>query len=90
MNQHSESSSDHGPPSTAVPVDAAIFSRDGTQIGSVKEVREDRFLVAVPMAFDYWLSTRCIATVQDGQVVLGVDIGAVAEYLVDEEGQALG
>ena len=90
MNQHSDPASNQGTPLSAVPIGATIYSRDGTEIGAVKDVREERFLVAVPLAFDYWLSTRCVATIREGQVILGVDIGAVAEYVVDDDGKDLG
>lgn len=90
MNEHTEPAGDQEAPPSAVPIGAAIYSRDGTEIGTVKDVREERFLVAVPQAFDYWLSTRGVAGVREGQVILSVGIGAVAEYLVDEDGKDLG
>jgi hypothetical protein len=36
------------------------MSADGKQLGTVKEVRSDRFLVDVRWAPDYWLGTETI------------------------------
>ncbi|HMO96203.1 MAG TPA: hypothetical protein PKD27_08770 [Tepidiformaceae bacterium] len=46
-----------------------VFTRDGTRLGEVKELRGEYFKVDAPMAPDYWLSLDCIrgggAAVQD-------------------------
>ena len=68
-----------------LPVGAPIYSRDGRRLGTVKEVRGRCFQVDVPLAFDYWLSSRCVAAVWDDQVRLAVDKRAVSDYLVDIE-----
>lgn len=41
-------------------VGARVMTADGKQLGTVKEVRADRFLVDVRWAPDYWLSTDVI------------------------------
>ena len=64
-------------------VGAAIYGRDGRYIGRVKEASERCFLVDVRFAFDYWLSTRAVAAVHDGEVLLGIEKREVGEYLVD-------
>jgi hypothetical protein len=86
MSQQPASADDQGPTVPVVPVGAAIYSRDGVPIGLVKAVRDDQFLVEVRWAFDYWLSTRCVATVAGAQVLLAVDKEAVSDYLVDGAG----
>ena len=70
-------------PTSGVPVGAPVSSRDDQLLGTVKEVRDRCFLVNVRLAFDYWLSSRCVATVGDGHVVLAVDKRQVSDYLVD-------
>ena len=37
-----------------------VFTRDGTRLGEVKELRGEYFKVDAPMAPDYWLSLDCI------------------------------
>ena len=69
-----------------LPVGAPIYSRDNQHLGTVKEARDRCFLVDVRLAFDYWLSRRCVAAVRDGQVVLAVDKREVSQYLVDIDG----
>ena len=66
-----------------LPLGAIISSRDQQRLGTVKEVGDRCFLVNAPLAFDYWLSSRCVATVGDGHVVLAVDKRQVSDYLVD-------
>ena len=68
---------------SGVPVDASIYSRDDQLLGTVKEVRDRCFLVNARLPFDYWLSSRCVAAVGDGHVVLAVDKRQVADYLID-------
>ena len=68
-----------------LPVGMPISSRDGQHLGSVKQVRAQCFLVDVRLAFDYWLSRRCVAAVEGGHVRLAVDKRAVADYLVDAD-----
>jgi hypothetical protein len=79
-----------GDTSPGVTVGVTIASRDGTHIGTVKAVRGERFLVEVRWAFDYWLSTRCVAEVRAGQVILAVDKGDVSDYLIDGDGVDFG
>ncbi len=64
---------------------APVYSRDGQHLGTVKEVRDRCFMVDVRLAFDYWLSSRCVATVRDGHVVLAVAKRQVSDYLVDAD-----
>ena len=64
-------------------VGVAVHTRDGRLLGKVKEVRERCFLIDARLAFDYWLSTRCIATAGDDEVHLHVDKRDVNNFLVD-------
>jgi hypothetical protein len=52
---------------------------------SSKEVRERCFRVNARLAFDYWLSRRCVAAVRDGKVLLATDKRGVADYLVESD-----
>jgi hypothetical protein len=46
--------------STTVVAGARVISADGKQLGVVKDVRVDRFLVDVRWAPDYWLGTETV------------------------------
>ena len=83
MHADHESFQPETPMPATVPVGAPIYSRDDRRLGVVKEVTEHCFLVDARLAFDYWLSTRCVAAVTEGSVRLGVDKRDLGDYLVD-------
>jgi hypothetical protein len=41
-------------------VGAHVFTLDGEELGTVKEIRHDLFKVDAPMRPDYWLRCDCI------------------------------
>ena len=65
-----------------IPLGAIISSRDQQRLGTVKDVGDRCFLVNAPLAFDYWLSSRCVATVRAGHVMLAGDKWQVSDYFV--------
>ena len=46
---------------TTLPTDAPVFTADQQKLGTVRDVRGDRFKVDVSMQPDYWLPFSCIA-----------------------------
>jgi hypothetical protein len=54
----------------AVNVGVRVVSADGKQLGSIKEAREDRFLIDVKWAPDYWLGTETIDNASEDLVQL--------------------
>lgn len=69
----------------AVLIGAPVYTTDGRSLGRVKKVGAECFLVDVRFAFDYWLSSRAIAGLDEGRVQLGIDKRQVADYLVDRD-----
>ncbi len=57
---------------TEVLVGAPVFSFDGYQVGSVKDMSDACFKVNAPMQRDYWLSRDCVASVVGGAVWLSI------------------
>jgi uncharacterized protein YrrD len=39
-----------------------VYSADGEQLGTVKDVQLDAFKVDAPMQPDYWLPMRCVVS----------------------------
>lgn len=63
---------------------ARVVTADGKQIGLVKDVRVDRFLVDVRWAPDYWLGTETVGDVSEDLVQLLVvkeDLGSAKLHL---------
>ena len=67
----------------SLPHGASVVTRDGYKLGRIKESNDRCFLIDVRLAFDYWLSTRAVASVHDGEVDLGIEKREVGRYLVD-------
>jgi hypothetical protein len=63
--------------STAPTAGARVMSADGKQVGMVKEIRADRFLVDVRFAPDYWLGTETVGNVEEDLVQLIITKGAI-------------
>ena len=53
-----------------VKLGARVVTADAQQLGKVKEVREDEFLVDARLAPDYWLGTDIVERVSDEEVRL--------------------
>jgi hypothetical protein len=65
-------------------VRAPVFGSDGHEIGQVKEIRGDRFLVDVRMHPDYWLSMQSVASVRPQGVWLNVTKAHVGDVKTGE------
>jgi hypothetical protein len=61
----------------AVRPGARVVSADGKQLGVVKDAREDRFLVDVRWAPDYWLGVETVDNASEDIVQLFVTKQAV-------------
>lgn len=66
-----------------IPNGAPIYTQDGSQIGSVKEVQGQFIKVDAPMQTDYWLSTEIVRSAAGGQVTLAIDQDRVDDYKLD-------
>ncbi len=60
----------YGPNPEGLAVGLPVYTRGGELLGKVKAVVEDRFKVDRPMRPDTWLTTRAVADVRDGRVIL--------------------
>lgn len=60
-----------------------MFTRDGYELGTVKETRSSAFKVDAPMRTDYWLSIGHIAASATNRVVLAFDKDQLGDYQVD-------
>ena len=70
--------------STTIRIGARVISADGKQLGTVKDFREDRFLVDVRWAPDYWLGVESVDNASDDIVQLSVtkqEIGSAKLHL---------
>lgn len=65
---------------TTLPIDAPVFTADGKQLGTVREVRGDAFKVDVAMQPDYWLPFSSVATAGADGVRLGFSKDQLDEY----------
>jgi uncharacterized protein (TIGR02271 family) len=70
-------------------VAAPVISRDGTQLGTVKEVRGDAFKVDAPMQPDYWLGNQAVQSWDGQQVLLAFDAEHLGDFRVDSPGDGV-
>lgn len=77
---------------SSVHVGARVMSADGKQLGVVKDVRTDRFLVDVRWAPDYWLGTESVDNQSEElvQLILTKDVIGSAKLRQDIAGPGLG
>ena len=61
-------------------VGAPVVGPDGDDLGTVKEVGEQRFKVDAPMQPDYWLDVEVIRSIDDGRVTIGYGPGGRAPH----------
>src|SRR5579884_321825 len=64
-------------------VGAAVVTRDGRDLGRVREVRGDRFKVDAPIQPDYWLPIGRVATATPYRVTLSFDGDLLESAKVD-------
>jgi len=57
-----------------------VYSQDGQELGTVKEVRDQAFKVNTRMAPDYWLPADLVGPASADRVTLTVDRDRVDEY----------
>jgi uncharacterized protein (TIGR02271 family) len=57
-----------------------VFSADGKQLGTVKEVQGSAFKVDAPMKQDYWLPDDAIRSMSGGQLTVGFDQSHLDDY----------
>lgn len=59
---------------------ALVVTADGRDLGRVKEVKEDAFLVDAAMQFDYWLDVSLVKEADLRRVELTLDAGDLGAY----------
>lgn len=62
-----------------------VFTRDGEQLGVVKELRgETHFKIDAPRARDYWLASDLLLESSGRRVTVDFDAGDLEDYKLDE------
>ena len=67
-----------------ITIGAPVCTRDGEELGTVREVRGTAFKVAAPMQPDYWLPTTCLAPDAAGRLVVEAEKARIGDLKVDE------
>lgn len=62
---------------------AGVLTRDGSALGSVKEITARSFKVDAPFHKDYWLPRDCITSCDNNSVVLSLAAASISEYQMD-------
>ena len=75
---------------TQVTIGAPVFTQDGEEVGSVKEVRGRYFKVDVPMAPDYWLPLDAVRGNESGRVTLSANRDRLDGMKVGDPGDDMG
>jgi hypothetical protein len=63
-----------------VPIGAEIFTSDGDNLGTVREIHGPYFKVDVPMQPDYWLPMASISSGAGNRVVLSFPKERLGDY----------
>ncbi len=66
-----------------VAVGWSVFTKDGQELGTVKEIWGGYFRVDAPHHPDYWLQTQAVQASRDGQVTVEFDRDALGDYQVE-------
>ena len=66
---------------------AHVMTADGKQIGTVKDVRDDRFKVDVRWAPDYWLGTETVESAAGDSVQLLITKEAIGSAKLHDVNQ---
>lgn len=62
-----------------------VFTRDGSQLGVVKELNgESHFKVDAPRARDYWVACEMLVEATDGRVTLDFDASDLEAYQLEQ------
>ncbi len=68
---------------------AKVFTRDGAEVGTVKEVGPHFFKVEVSMRPDFWLQNQFIEATWDGGVRMEFDESLLDDYKVSKPEDAV-
>ena len=77
---------DSGPTATTLVPGLHVVTRDGQELGTLKEIAGSFFKVDAPMQRDYWLSSAEIASRQAEEVVLGFEQAKLDEHKLAQPG----
>ncbi|HEY3117699.1 MAG TPA: hypothetical protein VGK54_13230 [Chloroflexota bacterium] len=64
-------------------VGGTVLSQDGQNIGRLKDIRGNGFLVDAPLQPDYWLPTDCILSVADQTIHISIPSDLIGDYTMD-------
>lgn len=67
-------------------VGQAVFTREGRELGTVKECASDAFKVDAPMKRDYWLSIGSVLSLDARGVSMDFDEEQLPAFQLDEPG----
>ena len=67
-----------------------VFTADGKELGRVKAVADEEFLVDAPLARDYWLERSLVQSASDARIELVVTNADLAGYKMDRPHDADG
>lgn len=68
---------------TSINTGAKVFTTDGKELGSVKEVESNAFLVNAPKQFDYWLQSSIVIAASAERVELSISEADLNNYKMD-------
>lgn len=74
---------DHANNTQTLSTGAAVMTKDGARLGSVKEVTAKCFKVDAPFHKDYWLSMDLVETTNDTGIVLELTAAGIADHQMD-------
>src|SRR5690242_6988110 len=60
-----------------------VYSKDGKELGKLKEIRGDAMCLDVPRAFDYWLPAEVVESSSAGRLVIRLNEDDVDDYKLD-------
>jgi hypothetical protein len=62
-----------------------VFTRDGENLGKVRDVRGNCFKVDAPMEPDYWLRRDCVSSTSNQRVTTSFEKSRVDDYKLDDD-----
>ena len=69
------------------PIGTPVYSRDGEQLGTIKEFRGTALKLDVTGQPDYWLPMNCLTEGAAGQVTVATTKDRISDFTVDEPKQ---
>ena len=73
---------------TTIPTNAPVFTADNERLGTVREVRADRFKVDVSLQPDYWLPLSSVTSAGTAGVMLGFVKDRLDDYKLKDGDRA--